>query len=116
MNQPGQRIMRCANGVVEIELDTLEVKKAGEDVNLSRTEGRLLDVLVSRAPHDVRSSEILAFAARPEPGHDAQYLRMWISRLRAKIEPEPNEPQVVRNANEGYFLLPDFHKPSVSEG
>jgi hypothetical protein len=32
--------MRCANGVVEIDLDTLEVKKAGEEVNLSRTEGR----------------------------------------------------------------------------
>ncbi|MFQ5613416.1 MAG: response regulator transcription factor [Anaerolineae bacterium] len=65
----------------------------GEPLNLTPTEYRLLEVLMSR-PGVVFSQEQLVTAAwGPEYADDTGYIRRYVWHLRQKIEPDPEHPQ-----------------------
>lgn len=80
---------------VEIDLDARVVTRNGERVDLTRTEWRLLRELASNAGRVMLNEEILARVWGPDYRDDLQYLRVWISRLRAKLEQVPSEPRVI---------------------
>ena len=70
---------------------------AGKKVKLSPTEFRLLSVL-SRyqgrlLPHEFLLSEVWG----PEYVSEEEYLRLYISYLRRKIETDPAEPRLIHN-------------------
>ncbi len=109
-------VLRRASGVapgagivafqdIEIDLERRLLKKAGELVPLSRTEWLLLQHLAAHAGKVVLHSELLTKVWGPEYRDDLQYLRVWISRLRQKLEDNPGEPQYIRTVQGiGYIL------------
>jgi len=97
------RIVRF-NGV-EVDFDRHVVTREGRPIKLTRTEWMLLDHLVSNAGHVLMNRDLLRRVWGPEYTDDLQYLRVWISRLRRKLELDPSKPRFIKTyAGIGYML------------
>jgi two-component system KDP operon response regulator KdpE len=94
LSQDVERVVKA--GDVEIDLTRRLVKRAGEPVALTRTEWLLLQHLAANAGKVMLNTELLTKVWGPEYRDDLQYLRVWVSRLRAKLEETPSNPQVIR--------------------
>ncbi|HEU0075439.1 MAG TPA: response regulator transcription factor [Dehalococcoidia bacterium] len=92
-------------GDVEIDLDKRLVTKAGEAVSLTRTEWMLLQHLASNAGRVMLNTELLSKVWGPEYIDDLQYLRVWISRLRSKLETDHAQPSVIKTLQGIGYLL-----------
>lgn len=104
-------------GELEIDLDRRLVKKGGELVSLSRTEWLLLQHLASNAGRVMLGPELLSRVWGPEYRDDSQYLRVWVSRVRQKIEPTPAEPTVIKTFQGiGYMFQADANVESETAG
>jgi two-component system KDP operon response regulator KdpE len=73
---------------VEIDLDRRTVKVHGEEVRLSRTEWELLSQLAANAGKVMLHGELLSRIWGPEFRDEVHYLRTWVSRIRAKLQPD----------------------------
>lgn len=71
-----------------IDLERKIVMSGGEEVRLSRTEWDLLSQLAGNAGRVMMHTELLSRIWGPEYRSETQYLRTWVSRLRAKLEPD----------------------------
>jgi two-component system KDP operon response regulator KdpE len=87
--------VRLVYGDLVIDLDRRVVTLGGEEVRLSRTEWDLLYQLASNAGRVMRHSELLSRIWGPEFRDETYYLRTWVSRLRAKIEPGRAEGSII---------------------
>ena len=92
--QDTERIVRAAN--VEIDLTRRLVKRDGQLVSVTRTEWLLLQHLAANAGKVILNAELLSKVWGPEYRDDLQYLRVWVSRLRHKLEPEPGNPVIIK--------------------
>lgn len=100
------RVVRAGN--VEIDLNRRLVHKCGEQVSLTRTEWLLLQHLAANPDKVILGPELLTKVWGPEYRDDLQYLRVWVSRLRAKIEDTPSDPRIIRTLpGIGYMLATD---------
>jgi two-component system KDP operon response regulator KdpE len=98
----GQRLV-CGNIVIDLARRTVSV--AGKSVVLSRTEWQLLQQLCANAGRVMLHEDLLTRTWGPEYRDDVQYLRVWISRLRQKLEENPSEPRYIRTVQGiGYIL------------
>ncbi|MGE3856109.1 MAG: response regulator transcription factor [Dehalococcoidia bacterium] len=90
---------------LEIDLGSRLVKRGDAIISLTRTEWNLLQCLAANADKLMMNAELLGKVWGPEYVGDLQYLRVWISRLRAKIDRNPAEHSVVRTfPGIGYML------------
>lgn len=94
LSQDVERVIHA--GDVEIDLNRRLVKKGGDPVALTRTEWLLLQHLASNAGKVMLNTELLTKVWGPEYRDDLQYLRVWVSRLRAKLEDEPSNPSIIK--------------------
>jgi two-component system KDP operon response regulator KdpE len=54
------------------------------------------------------NSELLSKVWGPEYRDDLQYLRVWVSRLRKKLEEEPSSPKLIKTFQGiGYMFVPE---------
>jgi two-component system KDP operon response regulator KdpE len=84
-------------GHISVDLGRRLVKDAqGETIALTRTEWQLLQHLAANAGKVLLSGELLAKVWGPEYRDDLQYLRVWVSRLRQKIERDPSNPDIIK--------------------
>jgi len=79
-----------------IDIGARLVDRGGEPVALTRTEWSLLEVLVKNRGRLMLNRQILAQVWGPEYVDDLQYLRVWVSRLRQKLEPHRPEPSIIQ--------------------
>jgi DNA-binding response OmpR family regulator len=101
--QNTQRVLIA--GDAKIDLDRRLVTRNGEAVVLTRTEWLLLQQLAANAGRVMTNAELLGKIWGPEYRDDLQYLRVWISRLRRKVEPDPAEPVIIKTLQGiGYML------------
>ena len=82
-------------GDIEIDIAHRRVTRAGEEVDLTKTEFEILAYLARNANCVVTSRQILENVWGPEYGEDTQTLRVHISHLRKKIEPHPSVPRYI---------------------
>ena len=68
------------------------VRADGGEVPLSPTEWRLIEVLVHHAGHLVTREELLVSVWGPQAASKTQYLRVHMSSIRQKVEPDPSRP------------------------
>jgi two-component system, OmpR family, KDP operon response regulator KdpE len=102
----GESVIRAAG--VEIDLQRRVVRKHGEQVQLTRTEWLLLESLAANAGKVMLNQELLSRVWGPEYRDDLQYLRVWVSRLRGKLEEEPSNPVFLKTRyGIGYILEAD---------
>lgn len=90
---------------LEIDLDHRLVMRSGEPVNLTRTEWQLLQYLAANAGRVLLNAELLSKVWGPEYRDDLQYLRVWVSRLRRKLEVEPGRPRLIKTKQGIGYLL-----------
>ena len=81
---------------LEIDLERRRVTVGGEEVRLSRTEWELLTQLAGNAGRVMLHGELLSRIWGPEFRDEVRYLRMWISRLRAKLDPRDNGGSLIK--------------------
>jgi two-component system KDP operon response regulator KdpE len=82
-------------GDVEIDLGDRSVRRAGHSVRLTRTEWALLEEL-SRHPGKLLTHRwLLERVWGPGYEDDLEVLRVFISQLRKKIEPDPSRPRLI---------------------
>jgi two-component system KDP operon response regulator KdpE len=79
----------------------------GEDVRLTPTEWRMLEVLAREPGHLVSQRELLREVWGPGYGRESNYLRVYANQLRRKLEADPARPAyLVTDPGQGYRLMP----------
>lgn len=98
---------RLTFGTVEIDLDGHTVRQAGTEVHLTPTEYALLAELVSHPGKVLTYRTLLQRVWGPEYGDETEYLRVFMGRLRRKLEPDPANPRfLVTEPRVGYKFVP----------
>lgn len=94
---------------VQIDLPAREVTVRGHTSRLTAKEFDLLSYLLARPNKTIAHRELLQAVWGPDYGDELEYLRVFINRLRKKIEPDPSTPQfLITDAWAGYrFKLPE---------
>lgn len=94
-SEPAEVALRF--GEVEVDLVAKRVLVAGTESRLTPTEWHLLEFLVRRPGQLLSQAELLA--AVWGPGYETAQgnLRLYITQLRRKLEPDPARPQFFRN-------------------
>ncbi|HEV2072187.1 MAG TPA: response regulator transcription factor [Thermomicrobiales bacterium] len=101
---------------LEIDLDQRRVLVRGEEIRLSRTEWALLSQLAGNPGRIMLHAELLTRIWGPEFRDEVHYLRTWVSRLRAKLEPDAGDESIISTfPGVGYRLEPPGGSPARQE-
>jgi DNA-binding response OmpR family regulator len=84
-----------ADDELVIDSERLEVGKGGERVQLTGTEQRLLFYLAENAGRVLASEQILEAVWGAEYVNEVDYVKLYIWRLRQKIEEDPQQPRYI---------------------
>ena len=94
---------------LSIDFDRRTVSVRGQAVHLTPKEFDLLAELVAAQGKPLTHRKLLQTVWGPDYGEEVEYLRVFINRLRKKIEPDPSKPRfLLTDAWAGYrFQLPE---------
>ena len=95
-------------GDVTIDFNKHRVVIKGEEARLTRIEWLLLSELAHNAGRLMTYGELLTRIWGPEYRDDVQILRTWVSRLRAKIEKDASNPQLIRTMPKTGYMMNQF--------
>jgi two-component system KDP operon response regulator KdpE len=91
---------------VEIDIETRIVRKAGAEVKLTRTEYALLLEMLTNANKVLTHRMLLQRVWGNEYSGEAEYLRVYVGRLRRKFEADPANPKhFLTEAGVGYRFV-----------
>jgi two-component system, OmpR family, KDP operon response regulator KdpE len=99
-------------GDLEIDLAGHVVRLRGAEVRLSPTEFSVLKQLITNTGKVLTHRMLLQSIWGPEYGGEAEYLRVYINRLRQKLEPDPASPRyLLTEPGVGYrFVAPEVDR------
>lgn len=93
------------SGRLSVDMQDRSVKVAGETVKLTPTEYGLLRLFVQHAGRILTHRQILREVWGPNTDEETNYLRVYITGLRKKLEENPQMPQlIVTEPGVGYRL------------
>ena len=93
-------------GPIRIDLDKQSVTVDGRPVHLTPHEYRILKLLALNPGKLLTHRAILQDVWGPAYGAESNYLHVYVSQLRRKLEPDPSRPQyLVTEPGAGYRLL-----------
>ncbi len=98
---------RLEVGDLTIDFDRRRVTVGDRDVQMSRTEWQLLQQLALNAGRVMLHEDLLVRTWGPEYRDDVEYLRVWVSRLRRKIETDAAHPRYLRTVSGVGYVLSD---------
>lgn len=105
MEQPASSGLRRF-GELEIDLDGRIVRREGTEAHLTPTEFALLEQLVLNTNKVLTHRMLLQRVWGVEYGDEAEYLRVYIGRLRRKLERDPANPRhLVTELGVGYRFV-----------
>ena len=84
-----------AAGDLTIDLARRAVRRAGRAIHLTPLEWDIVRTLVSQAGRTLTHQQIFDAVWRRQFGNPQQYLRVYITNLRRKIEADPTHPQLI---------------------
>jgi two-component system, OmpR family, KDP operon response regulator KdpE len=96
-------------GEIKIDFPSRQVRAGDRTVRLTPKEFELLSYLAGRPNKTIKHRELLQGVWGPDYGGELEYLRVFVNRLRKKIEADPSHPRfLLTDAWSGYrFCLPD---------
>jgi two-component system KDP operon response regulator KdpE len=104
---PAQVSLVARQGHVSVDLSSHSVTKDGHEVRLSPTEYLLVAELAGHAHQVMDYRTLLHEVWGPAYGDERHYLRVFIQRLRLKLEDDPAHPVVIQTApGRGYRFGP----------
>jgi two-component system KDP operon response regulator KdpE len=80
---------------LSIDLERRRVVQGGREIRLTPTEFALLELLATNAGKPMFTDYIIARVWREAPGTTADTVRVHMSALRKKIEPDPSSPRYI---------------------
>lgn len=96
---------QLVRGDIVVDVHEHRVQVRSEQVELTPTEFNLLVYLMENSGRMLTHEAILKNIWGPEYGREAEYLRVYIGRLRQKIEKDPVNPRYLKTAHGyGYFF------------
>ncbi len=93
---PAPSLVIHDDGYLRLETGSMQVTAAGKPVRLTATERRLLFLLAQNAERVVTIDEILRQVWGPEYDGQSDYVKLYVWRLRQKVEPDPAAPRYVQ--------------------
>ncbi|TQK17972.1 two-component system KDP operon response regulator KdpE [Microbacterium sp. SLBN-154] len=95
-------------GDVTVDLSARAVTRNGDRVHLTPTEWRMLEFLARNPGALVTRQTLLKEIWASENVQDSGYLRLYMSQLRRKLEPDPSHPvHLITESGMGYRLVMD---------
>jgi two-component system KDP operon response regulator KdpE len=82
-------------GELNIDLARRTVRRAGRAIHLTPIEWDILRTMVAHAGRTLTHQQIFDAVWRRPFGNPQQYLRVYITNLRRKIEADPTRPQLI---------------------
>lgn len=105
-DKPSTQMKRLTRGDFIADLERHEVTVRGQPIELTPTEFNLLVYFMENTNKVLSHEIILQRVWGPEYGQEAEYLRVYIGRLRQKIESAPATPQhLVTERGIGYSFV-----------
>lgn len=98
---------RLELGDLTVDFERRRVVAREREVQMSRTEWQLLQQLALNAGKVMLHEDLLVRTWGPEYRDDVEYLRVWISRLRRKIEDDAAHPRYLRTVPGVGYVLAD---------
>ena len=102
----GDRPVRLTVADLELDEDSHEVRRAGEEVPLSPTEFNLLRYLMVNAGRVLSKAQILDHVWSYDFDGDANIVESYVSYLRRKLDTDGREPLIHTVRGIGYVLRP----------
>jgi len=93
------------DGDLTVDLSARIIKVKNKEINLTATEYALLRVLVQHAGKVVTHKQLLRAVWGPNAENQSQYLRVYITHLRKKIETTPDRKLIKTEPGIGYRLM-----------
>jgi DNA-binding response OmpR family regulator len=90
-----QEIFNYTDGHLEIDIEKHRVLIGGEQIKLTPVEFRLLAYLVGNAGRVLSFEQILFSVWGSEYKGNDDYVHVYVSHLRSKIEPDPKNPRYI---------------------
>jgi len=111
---PEEAILRIDDRL-SVDFNNHEVIVEGQQVKLRPTEFRLLYHLIENAgwvvPHETLLAKVWGYEYREE----TQYLRLYVTYLRQKIEADPSDPHYILTERGVGYRFVDFEKEQLPE-
>ena len=107
--RPAEEISVFKSGDLVVDLTSQVVSRAGHEIKLTATEYALLRLLVKHPGRVLTHRYILREIWGPKSEEHRQYLRVYVTHLRQKIEADSANPTLIRTESGiGYrFIAPD---------
>jgi two-component system KDP operon response regulator KdpE len=80
-------------GEVEIDFDARRIIAGDQQIRLTTKEFDLIYYLAAHPNKTITHRELLQAVWGPDYGGEQEYLRVFVNRLRKKIEPSPSSPK-----------------------
>lgn len=113
LRAPMGRVAAYRHGELEVDVDVREVRVAGRRVALTATEWRILDLLVANAGWVVPHARLVARVWGRDDATDLEALRVFVRRLRRKLDDDAREPRYIETVRGlGYRLLAPNDAPA----
>jgi two-component system KDP operon response regulator KdpE len=87
----GERVVET--DAFSIDLGNKQVTHGGEAVRLTPTEWQIVEVLVRNRGRLVTQHDLLQQVWGPQYENETHYLRIYMSQIRRKLEPDPAQPR-----------------------
>lgn len=104
---PEPVVTRLSVGDLEIDLAAHRVIRAGADVHLTPTEFALLRELALERGKLLTHADLLRRVWGPAYQTETEYVRVYVRRLRAKLEIDGAPPLILTQPRAGYRLAPE---------
>jgi len=96
-----------ATDAFTVDLGEHRVTRDGEDVRLTPTEWKMLEVLVRNPEKLITQQQLLSEVWGPAYAKETNYLRVYMAQLRRKLEPDAAAPRhLLTEAGIGYRFQP----------
>jgi len=93
--QGAPQALRFAADELEIDFEAHRVNRSGEEVRLTKTEWSLMEELCRHPGKLLTHNWLLEHVWGPGYTGDVDVLRVFISQVRRKIEPDPARPRII---------------------
>src|SRR5207237_4195218 len=105
------------SGVVEthdlvLDLAARRVRRGGKDIHFTPTEFNLLAELATHPGEALTHETLLTRVWGTEYRYETQYLKVYVGRLREKIEPDPNAPRLIQTVRGVGYRFAEAEAPA----
>lgn len=91
---PEEAVFSCSG--LKVDLAARQVKRNGREIKLTGTEYALLRLFITHAGRVLTHRQILREIWGPKSEEHRQYLRVYVTHLRQKIELDPSAPTLIK--------------------